>query len=284
MIDLLPDRTIIATGSSSFDLTNKSGEPLTGRSYQYTMYPFSFGELTTHGGFMNAFQSLDELLIYGSYPEVQNLSGKNEKEAYLRELVNNYLLKDILTYENIRSAGKIMDLLRLIAYQTGSEVSTNELGRNLSISKNTVERYLDLLSKVFVVFRVGGYSSNLRKEVVKSSKWYFWDLGLRNALISDFRPLELRPDKGQLWENFCFYERIKMNQYSGKFAEYFFWRTYDGQELDMIERSDNRITAFEFKYSQKVKSRIPAAFATNYPETDVKFIHKLNIAEFVLPG
>ena len=282
MIDTFPQITIIATGSSSFDLMNQSGEPLTGRSYQYNMYPLSFGELVKENGFIDAYQQLEELLIYGSYPEIQLLESKNDKEKYLKELVSNYLLKDILAFENIRNANKIIDLLQLIAYQTGSEVSIQELGNQLGISKNTVERYLDLLTKVFVLFKVGGYSKNLRKEIVKSSKWYFWDLGLRNALVSDFRPLDYRPDKGLLWENYCFSERIKFMHYNNKKPEYYFWRTYDGQEVDMIEILDNTVKAFEFKYKKKANIKPPAAFSTNYPEVVFTYIDKENIAELLM--
>ena len=282
MIDTFPQVTIIATGSSSFDLMNKSGEPLTGRSYQYKMYPLSFGELVKQDGFINTYQQIEDLLIYGSYPEIQFLESKQDKEKYLKELVNNYLLKDILTFENIRSANKILDLLQLIAYQTGSEVSIQELANQLGISKNTVDRYLDLLCKVFVLFKVGGYSKNLRKEIVKSSKWYFWDLGLRNALVSDFRSLENRPDKGILWENFCFYERIKFMHYTNRQPAYYFWRTYDGQEIDMIEVLDNTVKAFEFKYKKKINAKPPTAFSTNYPEVDFTYIDKENIAELLM--
>ena len=282
MIDTFPQITIIATGSSSFDLMNQSGEPLTGRSYQYNMYPLSFGELVKENGFIDAYQQLEELLIYGSYPEIQLLESKNDKEKYLKELVSNYLLKDILAFENIRNANKIIDLLQLIAYQTGSEVSFQELGNQLGISKNTVERYLDLLTKVFVLFKVGGYSKNLRKEIVKSSKWYFWDLGLRNALVSDFRSLDYRPDKGLLWENYCFSERIKFMHYNNKKPEYYFWRTYDGQEVDMIEILDNTVKAYEFKYKKKANIKPPAAFSTNYPEVVFTYIDKENIAELLM--
>lgn len=282
MIDTFPQITIIATGSSSFDLMNQSGEPLTGRSYQYNMYPLTFGELAKENGFIDTYQQIEELLIYGSYPEIQLLESKNDKEKYLKELVSNYLLKDILAFENIRNANKIIDLLQLIAYQTGSEVSIQELGNQLGISKNTVERYLDLLTKVFVLFKVGGYSKNLRKEIVKSSKWYFWDLGLRNALVSDFRPLDYRPDKGLLWENYCFSERIKFMHYNNNKPEYYFWRTYDGQEVDMIEILDNTVKAFEFKYKKKANIKPPAAFSTNYPEVVFTYIDKENIAELLM--
>lgn len=280
MVDSFPNLTIIATGSSSFDLMNKSGEPLTGRNFQYTLYPISQEELLSSYGALKTHQQFDERLVFGSYPEVITLPTDEEKEIYLKSLVQNYLLKDIFIYENIQNSSKIFDLLKLLAYQVGSEVSLEELGRTLSMSKNTVERYLDLLTKVFVIFKVGGYSSNLRKEVVKSQKWYFADNGIRNAIISDFRPLDKRTDKGQLWENFCFYERLKFMHYKRKKTEYFFWRTYDKQEIDMIEKDNAKLHAFEFKWSEKNSVKIPKFFSANYPDANFDVIHTDNYLDF----
>jgi len=222
MIDELPDLTIIATGSSAFDLSNKAGDPLTGRSYTYHLYPVAQLELQDTETAIDTQQGFDERLIYGSYPELFNLDTLEEKEAYLKELVNSYLLKDILMYEDIKNSSKIKDLLKLIAYQVGAEVSLNELSRQLGIAKNTVERYLDLLEKVDIIFRLGGYSNNLRKEVTKSSKWYFFDNGIRNTLINDLRLPHQRQDIGALWENYCLYERMKTNAYQQAKAEYYF--------------------------------------------------------------
>ncbi|MDZ4846363.1 MAG: ATP-binding protein [Chitinophagales bacterium] len=281
LLDTFPRLTIIATGSSSFDLMNKSGEPLTGRRYQFTLNPVSQGELVRHEGFPETRQQLDERLVFGTYPETLRMETPDEKQAYLQSLVHTYLLKDIFMYETIKNSSKIFDLLKLIAHQVGSEVSLDKLGRNLGMSKNTVERYLDLLTKVFVLFRVGGYSGNLRKEVVKSSKWYFYDNGIRNALLADFRPLTQRTDNGQLWENFCFYERIKRQRYAGKLPEYYFWRTYDRQEIDMIERENTRIRAFEFKWGNAATAKLPKAFGENYPKATFEIISKENYAEFV---
>jgi uncharacterized protein len=281
MIDNFSQITIIATGSSSFDLMNQSGEPLTGRSFQYTLYPLSQKELISHYGYVPAQQMLGERLVYGNYPEVLQLDTIGDKQQYLRSLVHTYLLKDIFIYETVKNSGKIFDLLRLIAYQAGNEVSMDELSRKLQMSKNTVERYLDLLTKVFVLFRVGGFSSNLRKEVTKSSKWYFFDNGIRNAIISDFRELPLRTDVGQLWENFCFYERIKHQHYTGKHTEYYFWRTYDQQEIDMIEQEQTAIRAFEFKWSDE-KHRVPKYFSLNYPEASFEVITPENAADFFI--
>ena len=281
MVDSFPNLTIIATGSSSFDLMNKSGEPLTGRNFQYSLYPISQEEVLNSYGALETKQQFDERLVFGSYPEVITLPTEDEKEIYLKSLVQNYLLKDIFMYENIQNSSKIFDLLKLLAFQVGSEVSVEELGRNLGMSKNTVERYLDLLTKVFIIFKVGGYSSNLRKEVVKSQKWYFTDNGIRNAIISDFRPLGKRSDIGQLWENFCFYERLKFMHYKRKKTEYFFWRTYDKQEIDMIEKDNVHLHAFEFKWSARSSVKIPKFFSSNYPEASFDIVHPDNYMDFV---
>ncbi|CAN5186033.1 ATP-binding protein [soil metagenome] len=281
MIDTFPHLTIIATGSSSFDLMNQSGEPLTGRSYQYTLYPISFGELEENQGFLNASQQIEDRLVFGSYPEVITLETDEEREAYLKELVQSYLLKDIFMYETIKNSSKIFDLLKLLAYQVGSEVSLDELGRNLGMSKNTVDRYLDLLTKVFIIFRVGGYSSNLSKEVVKSSKWYFFDNGIRNAIISDFRDISVRTDVGQLWENYCFYERIKLKRYQGKATEYYFWRTYDRQEIDMIEKENTQLRAFEFKWKTDKPTHAPKAFHDNYADAPFEVVSRATFTDFV---
>ena len=281
MIDSFDDLTIIATGSSAFDLSNQTGEPLTGRSYTYYLHPVAQTELSGLENILQTQQRLEDRLIFGSYPEIFQLETPAEKAEYLKSLVNAYLLKDILHFENIQNSAKIYDLLRLIAYQVGSEVSLDELGKQLGISKNTVERYLDLLAKVQILFKLGGYSTNLRKEITKSSKWYFFDNGIRNALINDFRLLPLRQDIGLLWENYCIYERIKLNNCNQESAEYFFWRTYDQQEIDLIEKKQQSINAFEFKYKDG-KGKKPAFFAKNYPDAGFILINKENYLEFIL--
>jgi predicted AAA+ superfamily ATPase len=281
MIDSFDDLTIIATGSSAFDLSNQTGEPLTGRSYTYYLHPIAQKELSGLENILKTQQHLEDRLIFGSYPEIFQLETPTEKAEYLKNLVNAYLLKDILHFENIQNSTKIYDLLRLIAYQVGSEVSLDELGKQLGISKNTVERYLDLLAKVQIIFKLGGYSTNLRKEITKSSKWYFFDNGIRNAIINDFRLLPLRQDIGLLWENYCIYERIKLNNCNQESAEYFFWRTYDQQEIDLIEKKQQSINAFEFKYKDG-KSKVPAFFAKNYPNAGFTIINKENYLEFIL--
>jgi len=281
LIDEFEYLTIIATGSSAFDLSNQTGEPLTGRSYTYYLYPIAQAELAGYENALQTKQNLEDRLIFGSYPETFSLETSEEKAEYLKNLVNSYLLKDILMFENIQNSNKILDLLKLIAYQAGSEVSLDELGKQLSMSKNTVQRYLDLLTKVQILFKLGGYSSNLRKEIIKSSKWYFFDTGIRNAIINDFRLPAIRQDMGLLWENYCIYERIKLNRYANTGTEYFFWRTYDQQEIDLIEKKGQSINAFEFKYGNQSK-KIPAFFAKSYPDANFTIINKENYLDFIL--
>lgn len=282
MIDTNPALTIIATGSSSFDLLNKIGDPLTGRKYQFQLYPLSQIEIMEQENYVETVQNIDERLIYGSYPELFQLPSYEEKTEYLQQLIQTYLLKDILAYEGIRNSDKIIRLLRLIAYQTGNEVSYTELSTQLSMSKNTVENYLDLLSKVFIVYKLSAYSTNPRKEISKGSKWYFYDNGIRNAIINDFRLPVLRNDMGGLWENYLLSERIKRNDYLGNNVQYFFWRNYNQQEVDLIELSDGKISGYEFKYSPTKKVKTPSAFATTYPEASFSRISKDNYLDWII--
>jgi predicted AAA+ superfamily ATPase len=281
LIDSFKDLTIIASGSSAFDLSNQTGEPLTGRSITYYLYPIAQLELAQNENGLQTAQNLEERLIFGSYPEIFQLETLAEKAQYLTELVKSYLLKDILIYENIQNSSKLFDLLKLIALQIGSEVSIDELSRSLGISKNTVDRYLDLLSKVFIIYKVSGYSNNLRKEVTKSSKWYFYDNGIRNAIINDFRLLPIRNDQGLLWENYGFSERIKKTSYEQQGAHYYFWRTYDQQEIDLIETKNGEMAAIDFKWGNQ-KKKIPGFFAKNYPDASFSVINKENYLDFIL--
>jgi predicted AAA+ superfamily ATPase len=283
MIDSIPGLTIIATGSSSFDLANKTGDPLTGRNIQLQLYPLSQSEIGAAETYAETLQNLEERLVLGSYPELFQLPDFNEKTRYLQQLVQSYLLKDILAYEGIRQSDKIVKLLRLIAYQSGAEVSYNELAGQLGISKNTVENYLDLLAKVFIVYKLGAYSTNLRKEVSKNAKWFFYDNGIRNAIINDFRLPSLRNDMGLLWENYLVAERIKRNAYDRKNVQYFFWRNYNQQEIDLVEYENGEITAYEFKYSPTKKTKVPPAFAAAYPEAKFTCISKDNYLEWIAP-
>ena len=281
MIDTNPDLTILATGSSSFDLLNKAGEPLTGRQIQFNLYPLAQLELKETETYIETTQNLEERLIYGSYPEIIQFQTNKEKADYLIQLTQSYLLKDILAFEGIRQADKIVRLLRLIAYQISGEVSPNELATQLGISRLTVENYLDLLSKVFIIYKLPAYSTNQRKEVSKSSKWYFFDNGIRNAIINDFSAPALRNDMGTLWENYLLAERIKRNSYLKENAQLYFWRNYNQQEVDLIEMKDGKLQAFEFKYSPQKKAKVPAAFATAYPEASFERISKDNYLDWI---
>ena len=281
MIDSFSELTIIATGSSSFDLLNKAGEPLTGRKISFHLYPLAQAELSKIESPLETQQYLEERLILGSYPELLQLNTFKEKSEYLLDLIKSYLLKDILSFEGIRQPDKVMRLLRLIAYQAGSEVSYNELGTQLGISKNTVESYLDLLSKVFIIYRLPASSTNPRKEISKGSKWYFFDNGIRNAVINDFKLLTLRNDIGSLWENYLISERIKRNEYRRENVEYYFWRGYNQQEVDLIEVQNGTLSAFEFKYSSNKKFKIPSAFKEAYPEASFKQISRDSYLDWI---
>ena len=281
MIDTNPELTILATGSSSFDLLNKAGEPLTGRQIQFNLYPLAQLELKETETYIETTQNLEERLIYGSYPEIIQFKTNKEKADYLTQLIQSYLLKDILAFDGIRQADKIVRLLRLIAYQIGSEVSTNELATQLGISRATVENYLDLLSKFFIIYKLPAYSTNQRKEVSKSPKWYFFDNGIRNAIINDFSAPALRNDMGTLWENYLLAERIKRNSYLKENVQLYFWRNYNQQEVDLIELKDGKLQAFEFKYSPQKKVKVPAAFATAYPEASFDRISRDNYLDWI---
>ncbi len=281
MVDQVPGLRIIATGSSAFDLANQAGEPLTGRAYYHTLYPVAQLELSPTQNLLKIRQQLPDRMVLGSYPELFSIKTREAQEQYLKMLVNAFLLKDILAFDGIRNAAKVYDLLRLIAYQMGKEVSLEELGKQLQMSKNTVEKYLDLLTKVFVVFRVGGYSRNLRKEITKNSRWYFFDNGIRNALINDFRPLPLRDDMGALWENYLIAERLKKYAFTTVTTpDYYFWRTYDQQEIDWVEYQNGQLSAFEFKWSSQT-AKIPKAFAEGYPQASFEVIHRENYLPFI---
>lgn len=280
IVDEVDDIKVIASGSSSFDLLNISGEPLTGRSKTFVLHPVSQMELAKIENVIEMKQGLEERLIYGSYPMIFQLDNVQDKKEYLINLVNTYLLKDLLTIDGIRNAGKIMDLLKLIAWQVGNEVSNHELGNQLSMSKNTVEKYLDLLSKVYILFSLPGYGRNQRKEVTRNKKWYFFDNGVRNAILSSFNPLSARNDQGVLWENFLIGERIKKNTYLRKFINHCFWRTYDQQEIDLIEERNAEIFAWEIKWGNK-KSFEPVAWKSFYPQAHFSTINSNNYLEWV---
>ena len=282
MVDTIKGLKVLVTGSSAFDLLNVSGEPLTGRSTTVHLYPIWQGELKENA--LQTKQNMEERIIYGSYPELWHLKKTDDKKRYLTDLVNSYLLKDILILDGLRNTSIVYSLLKMIAYQIGKEVSYNEIGTALGISKNTVEKYLNLLTKVFVLYKVSAYSNNLRKEISKSQRWYFVDNGIRNAIINDFTPMALRrdDDRGMLWENYVFMERVKRNAILKYKPDYYFWRTYDQQEIDLIESSDRKLDAFEFKISSKKSPKKPIAFAKAYPDASFSVINDKTYLDFIL--
>lgn len=282
IVDSIEGIKIIATGSSVFDLNNTLGEPLVGRKNTMYLFPLAQMEFSIQENYKQTTENLEERLLFGGYPELVHYEDWEEKKEYLYEIINSYLLKDILVFEGIKQADKIYNLLRLIAYQVGKEVSLQELGNQLQMSKNTVDTYLDLLSKVFIVFKVEGFSRNLRKEIVKSSRWYFYDNGIRNGLINNFNRLENRTDVGDLWENYLAVERIKKQNYQKIATNNYFWRTYDQQELDWLEDQGNELAGFEFKWNENKKSKIPTAFGKAYPEATFEVINKQNYLDFIL--
>ena len=280
LVDTYPDLKIIASGSASFELASKIGEPLTGRKKTILLYPVWSQEIKETFSTQYLLETLEDRLIFGSYPEVVLKTGRSEKIEYLFELVDSYLLKDILELENVRKPKKLLDLLALLAFQVGKEVSISELADALELAKGTVERYLDLFEKSFILVNIRGFSRNLRKEITKNSRWYFWDLGIRNAVINNFNPVSLRDDVGALWENFLVIERLKKQAYSGIFARNFFWRTWDQQEIDWVEEREGKLFGYEFKW-RKRKTKVPAAWRKAYPKALWKVINRDNFLEFV---
>lgn len=280
IVDEIEGIRVIASGSSSFDLLNKAGEPLVGRSTQFHLTPFSQREIAQIETALETRQNLESRLIYGSYPEVVAMESFERKTDYLRDIVSAYLLKDILSIDGLKNSGKMKELLRLIAFQLGNEVSYDELGKQLGMSKNTVEKYLDLLSKVFVVYRLGAYARNLRKEVTKAGKWYFYDNGVRNAIIGNFNSLSIRQDVGALWENYLIGERMKANYNDGLGKEFYFWRTYDHQEIDLVEESSDALTALEFKWGNK-NPNVPGIFKEAYPKSTFDVINRDNYLNYI---
>lgn len=281
IVDSIEGIKIIATGSSVFDLSNNLGEPLVGRKNTIYLFPLSQIEFSEKENYKQTIENLEQRLLFGSYPELEQYVDWESKEDYIAEIINSYLLKDILIFEGIKHSNKVYDLLRLIAFQIGQEVSLLELATQLQISKNTVANYLDLLAKVFVLFKVEGFSRNLRKEVVKSSRWYFYDNGIRNGIINNFSKIENRNDIGGLWENYLASERIKKQHYQKIKNNNYFWRTYDQQELDWLEEKGDNLAGFEFKWNENRKVKIPTAFAKAYPEATFEVINKQNYLEFI---
>lgn len=275
MVDEIEGLKIIISGSSSFDIAKDAGEPLTGRKHTYTLYALSEKEYDQVENSITKIDRVRERLILGNYPELLHLDNQRDKIDYLNEMVSSYLLKDILVYENIRNSQKIFNLLRLIAFQIGGEVSLQELGKQLGISKNTVEKYLDLLSKVYIIHKVEGFSRNLRKEITKNARWYFLDNGVRNAIIANFNPIEARNDVGQLWENYMIVERLKYQEYNGISSNNYFWRTYEQQEIDWVEERGGLLHGYEFKW-EKVRTKVPTQWKNAYPDASFEVINNSN--------
>ena len=280
MIDEIEDLKIIISGSSSFDIHKDAGEPLTGRKYTFNLYAISESEYNQIENNIEKIDKVRERLVFGNYPELLHLPDREDKIDYLNELVSSYLLKDILVYENIKNSQKIFNLLRLIAFQIGGEVSLQELGKQLGISKNTVEKYLDLLSKVFILHKVEGFSRNLRKEITKNSRWYFLDNGIRNAVIANFNPIESRNDTGILWENYMISERLKYQEYRRLSSNNYFWRTYEQQEIDWVEERDGTLFGYEFKWKES-KVKIPTQWKNTYPDSSFEVINKDNFENWL---
>ncbi len=280
LVDSVPNLKVIATGSASFELANKVGEPLTGRQTTLQLYPIAQLELLNQFNKHELEQRIEEYLIYGSYPEVLSSNQLEQKSDYLKGLVNSYLLKDILTLEQVKGSKVLLDLLRLIAFQIGSEVSLNELSLNLGIDVKTVARYLDLLEKSFVLINLRGFSRNLRSEIKEKSKYYFYDLGVRNAIVSNFNPLNVRDDIGKLWENFLIIERIKKQTYQKIYSNNYFWRTWEQKEIDFLEEREGKLYAYELKYSSR-GAKLPQEFLDAYPNSQFTIVTKDKYLDFI---
>lgn len=280
IVDDIPNIKIIATGSSSFELAGQVGEPLTGRKRTLSLFPISQLELRKFTNDIDLEDQLSSRLIFGSYPEIITADSNDKKREKVEEIAHSYLLKDILEFDRVKSSKILLDLLRLLAFQIGNEVSLSEIATKLGIDTKTVARYLDLFEKAFVLLNVRGFSGNLREEITKKSKYYFYDNGVRNALIANFNDLPLRNDIGALWENFVFMERFKKRSYTKKSANVYFWRTWQQQEVDIVEERDGNLFGYEVKYSSK-KISAPLQWKENYPESKFRLVTKENYLDFV---
>jgi predicted AAA+ superfamily ATPase len=272
---------VLVTSSSSLDLASKRSEPLTGRIWSYRLYPISFLELAETHNHAELDDSLEERLIHGSYPEIFSITSEAQKREYLQNLSDGYLYRDLLEFGKIKNSPIVRDMLKLLAFQVGSQVSLTEIGSSLGMNKDTVSHYIDLLEKSFVIFRLKGLSRNLRKEVVKLDKIYFYDLGIRNILIDNLKPLKDRIDSGQLWENFLIIERMKLLAYKQDYASSYFWRTYTGAELDYVEEKEGKLYGYEFKLKSK-KSKPPASWFSAYPGSEYRLVNRDNYLDFIL--
>lgn len=280
MVDHIEGIRIIATGSSSFELAHQIGEPLVGRKWQYTLYPIAQCELKKTEPLYKTKVLLESRLIFGSYPEIITHEDREKKLQILNAIVDNQLYRDLLGHDGVRKSQKILDLLKLVAFQIGKEVSLHELGTALHLDLRTVEKYLDLLEKVFVIKRVFGFSRNLRKEITKNSRFYFYDNGIRNAIINNFNSLDTRDDVGMLWENYLFMERMKKQSYHGLHANNYFWRTYDQKEIDLVEEREGKLFGYEFTWGDK-KKKVPSLWLKTYKNAQYQIIDQKNYLEFI---
>lgn len=280
--DQVPGVQVVATGSSSFQLASQVNEPLTGRKREFHIFPLTYQEMTAHTNLLEEHRMIPHRMVYGYYPEVVTSPG--EEQTVLRELSNSYLYKDILSLDSISKPNKLTMLLQALARQIGEQVSYNEVGQLIGLSPKTVERYIDVLEKSFIIFRLGSFSRNLRNELKASRKIYFWDLGIRNAVIANFQQVENRLDTGALWENFVIAERMKMLNAQERFCNSWFWRTQQQQEIDLVEEENGALRAFEFKWNpKKGKANIPASFAKAYPHATYTIVTPDNVDDFLLP-
>lgn len=283
LVDTLPSLGIFVTGSSAFNLKTKIGEPLVGRSRYFHLYPLSILELQKQQDYLTLKDDLESILIWGQYPQVVTEPDIKERKLILEGIRDGYLLKDILELDNLKNSLFIFNLLRLLAFQIGKDISYSELAQNLNSNKKTVMRYLDLLDKSFVLFALPGFSRNLRKEYTRSPRYFFWDNGVRNSVISNYNSISVRDDIGMLWENFCITERIKANEYQNRSPNRYYWRTYDQKEIDYIEESDGKLSAFEFKWV-KNKIKTPQEFLNTYHHSRFQLVNKGNYLDFVAPS
>ena len=277
--DRFKDVQLFTSGSSSFDLTNKINEPLTGRKWEYQLFPISWEEFENHHGYLYSEQQLENRLLYGFYPDVLNNVG--DEISILRNLVNSYLYKDILSHSEIRKPEVLDKLVQALALQVGSEVNYSELAQIVNVDKNTISKYIDILQKGYIIFKLGSFSRNVRNEIKTNKKIYFYDNGVRNMVIGNFNPIELRTDKGALWENFLISERIKQIEYKQSLARVYFWRTKQQQEVDFVEENSGKIIGYEFKWNKKKTTKLPKTFVESY-NAESNVIDKDNFREFVI--
>lgn len=280
IVDTIKTVQVIATGSSAFELANKINEPLTGRKFEYNLFPFSFSEMVASTSLLDEQRLLEHRMIYGYYPEI--VANPGDEDNLLRLLSDSYLYKDLLALEQLKKPALLQKILQALALQLGSEVSYHEIAQLTGADNETVEKYIDLLEKCYVVFRLPSLSRNMRNEIKKGRKIYFFDNGIRNSIIRNYNPLNLRSDKGALWENFLIAERWKHNEYSGYYPNRFFWRTHAQQEIDYIEESKGNLSGWEFKWSSKAKKLVSKTFLNGYPGSNVAFVHADNFTDFVM--